>query len=215
MKKINWLDHLVNLVVVITGISIAFAMNNWKDSKSKNSLKDTYIEAMSDELTADINDLDSLLKNDSIRYKALIRLFFIDSIDLPTDSVNWAISQLASYDSFDAHNITFESLKSSGKFDVINDVKIRLSIMEYYHNSYKGITIIEDYTRNSFDNNIIPFIMEELGVRFNADLEKLKKPKFNNMVGLHLSFISQKIDAYKQGKEKALVVKKELNQLYQ
>ena len=45
MKKINWLDHLVNLFVVIAGISVAFYMNGWRADKEKILVESEYFRS--------------------------------------------------------------------------------------------------------------------------------------------------------------------------
>lgn len=210
MKKINWLDHFVNLIVVITGISIAFALNNWNESKKTDELHDTYIQSMIDDLDVDIHELDSLINYDQENLKIFRRVLNARTSPLNEDSINIAFSRIASLRVFSSRNITYESIKSSGKFELL-DLKLRIDIIEFYHSGYDQIAEIEEYYRMNFDNQIIPFLLEDAYQRSNGPtMEVLLSEKFRTILGLHISFLTQKINAYKRGHDLALKLEKEL-----
>ncbi|QSE96404.1 DUF6090 family protein [Fulvivirga lutea] len=210
MRKISWLDHFVNLIVVITGISVAFALNNWNEEKKTNELHDTYIQAMIDDLDFDIAELDSLVKYESESLKIFRRLLSRSEPPLSDDSLNIAFARIASLNSFTSKNITYESIKSSGKFELL-DLKLRIDIIEFYHSGYDQIDEIESYYRMNFDNQIIPILLNDAygtGTGLNTDV--IKSDKFRTVLGLHSSFLAQKIQAYQRGHNLALKLEREL-----
>lgn len=42
--KINWKNHFIELLVVIIGISIAFSLNNWKESSKDKKPEKRYLQ---------------------------------------------------------------------------------------------------------------------------------------------------------------------------
>lgn len=211
MKKINWLDHLVNLVVVITGISVAFAMNNWKADRDKVKIEIEYLTSLIQDLDKDKNDLDSLITDDSTQLKALIKLFQLNEIGEVDDSVSWSLSQLGTYNSFDAHNTTFESLKTSGRLETLWDLELRIIILENYHTSYNQIFDIEEYFQKNFDNNILPYFINEFSFSLNIQ-ESILHKKFKSIVGLQISFLQQKIEAYIKSRSTTIGLKDKLKE---
>ncbi|MEQ8475043.1 DUF6090 family protein [Fulvivirga sp.] len=210
MKKINWLDHFVNLIVVITGISIAFMLNNWQESKKVKRLQEVYIQSMIDDIDEDIAELDSLVIEDSESLELFRRVLEAKIKPLPKDSLSLAISKVASMSSFNSRNITYESIKSSGKFELLS-LKLRIDIIEFYHSGYDQIEEIEEYYKMNFDNQIIPFLINEAFAGSNGpDTSKILSDKFRTVLGLHANFLVQKIEAYKNGHRLAQKLKDEL-----
>ncbi|MTI38345.1 DUF6090 family protein [Fulvivirga lutimaris] len=210
MKKINWLDHLINLLVVITGITIAYSLNNYNEAKKSKELQDTYIESMITDIDKDISELDSLIldgQQDTILFK---RMLEAKTRPLSKDSISIAISRIASLASFYSRNITYESVKSSGKFELLS-LKLRIDIIEFYHKGYEQIEEIESYYKMSFDNQIIPFLIEDaFSGNDGLSITKLASDKFRTILGVHMSYLIQKLGAYKEGKRLAIKLKEEL-----
>lgn len=65
MKKINWMDHLVNLVVVIVGISIAFGLNRYSENKKEEKLEQEYLKSFSEDLKDDVAQLQHIMDTSS------------------------------------------------------------------------------------------------------------------------------------------------------
>ncbi len=215
MRKISWLDHFVNLIVVITGISVAFTLNNWSESRKVKSLQNTYIQSMIDDIDSDIAELDSLTIRHERDLKVFQRVMRVIDKPLSEDSAALALSKISSMSTFDSRNITYESIKSSGKFELL-DLKLRINIIEFYHHGYDQIEEIEAYYKNNFDNQIIPLILQfSLDDNIFSYENELGSPlfkseKFRTILALHISFLAQKIQAYRNGHELALNLEKEL-----
>ena len=211
MRNISWLDHFVNLIVVVTGITVAFALGNWNEEQKVKALQDTYIESMIGDINVDIAHLDSLIKDEETNLDIYKRILQANKKPLSNDSAQIAISKVAQLNSFSSRNITYESIKSSGKFELL-DLKLRIDIIEFYHSGYEQIEQIEAYYKMNFDNQIIPFLIHEAFAGqegLNADV--ISSTKFRTILGLHINFLIQKIDAYKEGHRLAEKLKNELD----
>lgn len=217
MKNINWLDHFINLFVVIIGISVAYALNNLNESTKVENLQKTYVQSMIDDLDVDLQDLDSMILQDKEDLIIFQRVMAAGSHPLSNDSSALALSRIASMSTFNSRNITYESIKSSGKFELL-DLKLRIDIIEFYHHGYDQINEIEEYYKNNFDNQIIPILLQSAfnneanGSAISEELnyDFLKKDGFRTILALHISFLTQKIQAYQNGYKLALKLEKEL-----
>lgn len=216
MKKINWLDHLVNLFVVIAGISVAFYMNGWRADKEKILVENEYFRSFILDLNQDIDDLDSLLIDDSVQLEALRKLLQfnidkdVDELGL-VDSMKWAINRLASLNTFSSQNSTYESMKSSGKFEVLSDFQVKKKILDYYHTSHGTVVAVESYYVKNYDNYILPFFIEEFTGGINNSQDLISTAKFRSIVRVHLIFLSQKMDAVRTSISNAKMLREALN----
>lgn len=211
MKSINWKDHLVNLIVVITGISIAFWLNNWSQASKEKNLQRTYKEFMLSDLEQDLQELDSLIFEDSIN-SLFYRQMLFNFKSLSEDSINQAVTRLATLNTFAGHNVTFESLKSSGKFELV-DFELRLGILEYYHQGYTAMNEVEEYYKMNFDNSIIPFLMGKIDISNGGmQVNSLDSKEFKIMLRLHLGLLQQKLDISRNNRKGARQLMHELNE---
>ena len=62
LRAVAWLDKLVDLLVVILGISIAFGINNWADGRKNERKKQRYLVSLKSDLQKDSVDLNSNLE---------------------------------------------------------------------------------------------------------------------------------------------------------
>lgn len=219
MRKISWLDHIVNLVVVITGITVAFSLNNWKSGNDRARVEKEYFKSFTLDLDQDIENLDSLLIDDSLQAKALEKLLnFDENINIDEtggidDSTLSAVNRLAQLNTFLAQNTTYESMKSSGKFEVLSDFQIKMNILGYYHTAYDELFLIDGYYRKNYDNNILPFFIDEMS-NFSKDLpDIILSGRFRTIVQVHLIMLEQKMDAGRKCLNKAKKLRDELTKL--
>ncbi|MDH5598135.1 MAG: DUF6090 family protein [Cyclobacteriaceae bacterium] len=196
MKMIKWGDHLVNLFVVILGITIAFGLNNWKESRDQKKLEISYLKNINNELKEDLSSMKSNIQRDSILL-ANLNVFLNAIPPISDDSINTIFSSLFSITLFIPNNLTFESMKASGKFDYITKLETRNAIIDLYHNQYRGISESENYFRDNLDKKIIPFIMENSDFEndnLSAELFPRNNKKFNNMLLIHRSMVQLKMN---------------------
>ena len=196
MKKINWPDHLINFLVVIVGITVAFQLGNWKELRKQHQVEKQYAESFLRDLKKDVAQLNSLHHYDSIQFNALVKIFRLKKNSEPFDSLDYALNQLGQFNNFSSYNATYESLKASGKFEEMWDLETRIAILDNYITTYKNMKDIETYLQKNFDTNVLPYFIDEMIFK-NVDRrqEQVLEPHFKNILALHLSFLQQKITA--------------------
>jgi len=212
MKKINWLDHLVNLFVVIAGITIAFGLNKCSESDKLNELRITYIHSLINDLDADISELDTLIRDDEAAQGAFN---FLSNMKQPApasaDSMYWSFRQLVTIGTFPEHGITFESMKNSGKFELIEDVELRMDMIRHYMAGYSAIHEVEKYYQLNFNEYLLPYLINNpVGDDYNEDFKILSSSKFNSIFGLQRALLKQKVEAYKNNRNSAVELKNRL-----
>ena len=65
--KIDWSDFLLEIVSVFIGISIAFAVDNWREEKSNTKIEQGYLVGISNDIEKDIVILERNIKFDELK----------------------------------------------------------------------------------------------------------------------------------------------------
>jgi hypothetical protein len=211
--NVRWYDKMMDLLVVIVGVTIAFSLNNWNEKRKAEDLEHSYLKSMQEELELDISELKDLIRRDSIGNSGLETLLsasYRDPATIDRDSINLAIENMGNLVTFQGQSITYRSLLSSGKLDAIEDLDLRYEIISHYHKSYNQIHEIEGYYRESYDEFVIPFFMEHIVMTdaVNVSPEVIGKSDFLKSLAYHYNFLIQKVNANKL----ALISAEELNE---
>ncbi len=214
LKKINWQSTIVELLVVIVGVTIAFQLNNMKENGAKLDLEKKYVASLISDLESDIHNLDSLINSDEIRIKHIKRLYHYLAENTNMDSVDVVVPQLAYLSLFYPRNITYESMKTSGKLDLIQDLTIKNKIVELYEFTLVEKEEAEYYHRLLIDDYMIPLLMGNINYDGTFDRGILDK-KFMNHVMSYIVTMVQKIAKYKLFRKNSASILKTLKEEYQ
>lgn len=217
MKKIKWkLDidwksKLIDLLIVITGITIAFQLNNLNESTKSRAKENNYLNSFYEENRDNESNLTLALeftlkaKND---IDSLIQLLLSKDYQ-DVRIISLSASMMVSSD-FNPSLITMENITASGDFELISNLEYREKLIDTY-NSYQTTSQLEGILSDYVNQYVAPFFFEN--VRF-SDFSSLRenfteKPEFENIVLGYDALLTQKLKGYEVNIEKL----KELNQL--
>ncbi|WP_424961463.1 DUF6090 family protein [Ekhidna sp.] len=214
MKKINWLDHIANLLVVILGISIAFYMEGWREEAGNRMQEQKYLESMATDLQTDMEALDTLLKINEEISSALVNLSMA-SVGRPYGSDSALMFQTLKIQynpPFTPQRTAYESLKASGKMDLISDFELRNQIVDLYEQFYRGTTEYDDALEEHVRDFVKPYYMKN--VRFTGpqsiDPSFLNDDEFRNIIFAYRYLFIAKNEFYKKVLSKTDSVKNEI-----
>ncbi len=214
MKKVNWLDHIANLLVVILGISIAFYLEGYRAEKELKIQEEKYLESLISDLENDITSIDTLVSLNKNISRALVALSDA-SIGMPRSEDTTIVSRVMWIQfnpPFTPQNTTYESLKASGKMDLIGDFELRNKIVELYEQSYLYAYQYDESLSEHVSDYIKPFFMKNMKYisRNEIDDAFLNDNEFRNMIFAYRFLFQQKNSYYKTVREIALEVKSAL-----
>ncbi len=202
MKKISWLDHIANLLVVILGISIAFYLESYREETNNSRQEEKYLESLISDLKTDIQALDTLQKFNKRISEALVNLSNA-SLGRPYESdtalMNYTLT-IQYNPPFSPQRTTYESLKSSGKLELIEDFEIRNKVVDLYEQHYRGTNEYDISINEHIRDFIKPYYMEH--IRFNSGQsvspDFLYKNEFRNMIFAYRYLFIAKDNFYRQ-----------------
>lgn len=185
MKNINWKDHLISLLVVILGISIAYSLEGWRESRKEKVLETAYLKALQEDLQNDFDQLDTLLKVDLSRMTMLNRLAEVTYNPAASrDSLGYYIRFLIFHQSFEPQRAAYEAITSSGNLNLISDFELRGRLIELYSQWYRGSGQYDEAVMEFTNQFMRPFTIYNVEFLSGIDVKKdfIDKSSFKNMI---------------------------------
>ncbi|OJJ14414.1 hypothetical protein BKI52_42280 [marine bacterium AO1-C] len=184
MKKINWQYALGEIVIVIIGITVAFALNNWKDTRNNQKIKTQYLSSLKTDIQKEIKQLEELQQLFRQKMRLISQVMqTLNNKDASRDSTLLRIYEIARLKSFIPENTTYQTLINSGDMKLINDLNLRHKIEEHYALHQ---VVMKDYTRlekiyNKYLGDYFIFEMDYEKIR-QKDWSFLDKPLLKNIL---------------------------------
>jgi len=209
--KIDWNSKLIDLLIVIIGITIAFQLNNLNESnksktQEKDYLKSFYEENIDNELSLSLAlEFGLKTKNDIDSLKQILLSKNYEDGRIKNLSAN-----MLTMSDFHPSLITMENITASGDFDIIRNFEYREKIIDTY-NSYQTTSQLEGILSDYVNQYVTPFFFEYIRFSDFSSLKEnfTKKPEFENIVLGYDVLLTQKLKGYEVNLEKL----KKLNQL--
>jgi len=185
LMKINWKYAIGELLIVTTGILIAFGLNNWAQSRKEARQEKQYLESLESDLRADLEVLQSnlaFIQKNQQKAREFIGHFHRE---LPgRDSVPFRIfSELLGMPAFIPHDATYQTLKSSGDLKLIQSFEFKNQLTDHY-SRYNEIYMENQRNMAFLRDHVSNFFMNESSfetMRQEAD-QLLQQPRLRNIV---------------------------------
>ncbi len=211
--NIDWKSKLIDLLIVIAGITIAFKLNTWNESIKTDLEAKDYIESFYEENIVNEENLVSALefaesskKNiDTLKQILLSKNYTDQRIKILTASM----MGLASYS---PSITTMENITASGEFELIKDTELRKKIIITY-NTYSTTLKLEGLLSDYLNTYVTPFFLDN--VRFSdfssIHSDFVKEPLFENIVFGYEVLLNQQIKGYQDNLVKIKLLNENLN----
>lgn len=145
--KEMWPAYLIEIFVIILGISITLALEEWRDSSKEKRLEQIYLKNL---LTDVEQDLQSLKSTSASTQKILDQgseiLTYIKNPankDMSFSRFNADIRDILARPNFISNDATFSDLKSSGNLHLLEDIQLKNWLFAYY-NQTRNIKDVQD-----------------------------------------------------------------------
>ena len=216
-NKINWRYAFGELLIVIIGITIAFALNNWATGIKNKKVEKEYLLSIQSDLDKDIEDLDSNIAQLDIRIQYISSLLpYLGNGRPGGDTLVMRLFRYVDPLNFNPSEITIQSMKFSGDLKLIKDIELKNEIIEHYK-TYEGVddqikrheTFARDFVAKYFMDHI-----DFARLRSGLELEFLHDPYFRNMIYSLYGIFNLEKQAHQSALLSAKQLKSNLSQLY-
>lgn len=213
-KKINWLDHLIGLLVVIFGITIAFYLNNWNEGRQTKRQEQKILNSLLTELGEDSINLQHLIDTTLYMEKksSMLIKVFEDSNAVSKDSLFFYLLPLYSYFKFSPRNVTYNSMIFSGKLDIISDFELSKDIISLYNSKYDEVATVDELHRVEVFDLKIHYLHSKIVIGKNLNLTHaiIKETSFQNYAYGTNYFFRNKKNAYGEAYRECLMLIKKI-----
>ena len=134
LKEMSWATHLIELVVVIVGILIAFQLNEYAAKRSQNALLDNHREYILDETLTNRQRLASTLELSENNLQTIDRLSQLISEKGDVETINNLALELLIYHYAYFKSNAYRALTDSGDIRFMNfsEKSATVNLYEYY-----------------------------------------------------------------------------------
>lgn len=141
----RWPEYILEIIVVIIGISISFAINNYQTDAANRTLEQMYLTGLLEDINSDVDELEeaifktrAVLENGSLLVKQSLK----DEPTLSSQEFIRHVRAIAERPNYISKNATFSALKSSGNFNLLLDNQLKALLFEY-DQQYQGLKSLE------------------------------------------------------------------------
>ena len=168
-SKIKWSNHVIELLIVIMGIIIAFWLNNKATQSKENRQKIVYLNDIRNDLKKDSVRLSSNIRNNEAKSEKLLRgLDLIKNSESSIDSVLMYVLEIGNYDFFNPENFTLTSLLQSGDLKIIDSEETKRELLRLLR-IYDSIDNMQNNFLQALDDNYFPMLLTKVDmIEFKA-----------------------------------------------
>ncbi|MBX2871697.1 MAG: hypothetical protein KTR30_06350 [Saprospiraceae bacterium] len=202
MKNINWLNHLVEFVVVILGILIAFQMSTCAETQSQKKLIKEHLENIKSETKFNQRNIKGALELAESSQKKLDSMFVILSVDSALTTVNNFSLALLNIGGVYIKRNAYRSLTESGDIRYIRDFKLKNEIVNLYE-YYEWVKGIDEIHVNVYDRSYFPYILKNFDLVEGKvqSAEVYRSKDYKNILSSYRFFLVNRIKKYKDCQE--------------
>ncbi len=198
-KKIDWLNHFLEFVVVIIGILIAFQLNTCSVEKKQGEILDKHIANIIDEtefnnrrIKEEIGESQILLNNiDSL----------ISSIKQQKDirSINGLSLQILKFNNTYIKKNAYNALVESGDIRFFKDFKTKDEIIQLYE-YYRWAEGISEAALQNYVTYYYPYVVENLDMVSGQpqDIAVYSNKKFLNILATYSYMMKNRLEKQKE-----------------
>lgn len=210
MNPKSFWRYIIELIIVIAGVTIAFWLNTRAESaKEHRTLTNYYTEIRAD-LSEDRKLLERIIRLNESKMKDMIAgIGQYRKGTLNRDSIFFYSQKIGAYNFFDPKDITYRSMINSGDFKLIENLVVKRKLIGLY-NLYQGIEELEKNHLQALDQNFFPkyvYMVDYISGELLAPIEK------DILVKNYFAFTANELSVHSSHYMAALKRNKELDSL--
>ena len=189
----NWISYAFETLVVIVGILIAFALNNWSENWKNQDLKSMYIQNLKEELSEEIKSFDRRLDEINLKYENInkvMKSFQANRDSLNEKELNILLMGIFAEGARRPYNSVYKDLIATGKLSLL-DHSIRKLILDYYNqNEFYTAHMEQEYKYNW--EELLPFFNQKGILKWEIGFKRLFGEELTNFESQNFELLDLK-----------------------
>jgi hypothetical protein len=189
--------YLIDLAVVITGVTAAFILNSWWERRRHKQLEQKYYRSFGKDVGSDLKLLAEVIELN--RAKKDRAAGFVESIrkdGQTVDSSMKIIQDTLTIVPFKPIRTTYNSLVSSGDLNAMGNFEFKADLVKLY-DGYEETASKERWLDDFISRFAMPFIYENLDLTTTTipDPHLIRSSRFKNLVLGYYALLNQNLEA--------------------
>lgn len=200
-KRFSFGAVVIEIIIVIVGITIAFWLNNWGEERKERQLEIEFLKTLRTEIASDSAAFVFQIESNTERVKNLNRFTeILRNEDFANDSIRWFARRFLNRNNWIISTNTYEILKSGGQLDIISDFDLRTDINFFYRIRTFQTEGTLEAIQSFVDNQLQPYLTAKTDyfISQRPDLSFVRDREFQNLVALWTSYHEYKLSLYEE-----------------
>ena len=156
--------YLTEIVIIIIGITISFAMDDWEKKRSARTDYQNYLVRLQQDIRIDSTQIQDDVGSYARKIKG-VDLIFAFRPDMPQDSIallGRAQDNLLNYVEFLPNDNTFQVLSSTGDFRVFENDSLVSELFQLYDYDYAFIAMLGREANGERNDLLKPYLIDNI-----------------------------------------------------
>ncbi len=198
-SKFSLKTVLLEIFIVIVGISIAFWLNNWGEERKERRLETEFLKTLRSDLATDSAAFAYQIEQNERNLGHLNS--FVSALrnkDYENDSINWYIGTFLNRNNWIINANTFDILKSGGKLDIIQDFDLRSEISQFFRIRTYQTEWMLDITQTFQDNQMNVYLTKNTDyfIQYQPKKDFVRDTEFQNLLASWADLTDEKLVLY-------------------
>ncbi|RDK88336.1 hypothetical protein [Marinirhabdus gelatinilytica] len=156
-KKIDWLNHFLEFIVVVIGILLAFQLNTCREAKKEDNLVESHVKNVVEETQFNKQQIEGSLETSKTLLQKLDTLINLTAQkELDRNSAHILSMELMSLDYMYLKKNAYNSLVETGDIRFMDNSQLQKDIISLYE-YYTWLEGLDTSTRTSYLENYLPY----------------------------------------------------------
>jgi len=152
IKDQSWVAIVLDLVVVIVGIFIAFQVDRWYETKRLESEEEGYLIALAEDFAASREDIERVIGRHSRATDAVFVLLAYDKggpVEISNDDFYSLLADVQLTGTFDPTRYAYDLLIATGDIESIRDDRLKSEMAAFFAGVEGSVSSIRDRCFNA------------------------------------------------------------------
>jgi len=202
-KKIDWLNHFLEFIVVVIGILLAFQLNTCREEQKEEKLVNEHIENIIKESQFNQGNLKSSIANTERKISVADTLLHAIVSNESLQKINGLSFQLLGEAPSYIKKTAYNSLKDSGDIRFISDFELKNDLITLYE-YYEWAAGMDQAAFSTFEDYYYPYTIKNFDL-ISASVQEepvYKAKEFKNIISGYYYILKAKRNQNKETLEK-------------
>ncbi len=202
MRKINWLNHFLEFIVVLLGILLAFQLNTCSANKKQAKIIETHEQQLFEETELNEANFDVAIKFSESNLNQIDTLLRLLHSDGELAKINLLSIKLLNIGGLYIRKNAYRSLIETGDIRFMTDFKSKNEIINLYE-YYNWVEATEEAFMKIYQKNYFPYLNKNFDMARASVQEKevYFNKEFINSLSSYRFTLAMKLQKYKDGKK--------------